>query len=326
MIVAAMAATAIASASPAAAVAATDGGAGQRSPRLELIVEPQRGYGPIDALLASARHRLDLTMYELADPTAEATLAADASRGVDVRVLLDRDYLDAANDAAFAYLASHGVHVKWASNQVAITHEKSFVVDGALAVVMTGNLTSRYYATTRDFAVVDRDRSDVAAIEGVFQLDWADQAGTPGRGSDLVWSPGSEQPLLSLIDSAQRSLLIENEEMAAVPVVSALEAAARRGVDVKVIMTRSSEWYEAFDALARAGVRVHTFGPDGSLYIHAKAIVVDDSRAFVGSENFSVESMQYNRELGLVTTDRPIVGQVTETLEADYAEAQPWRP
>jgi phosphatidylserine/phosphatidylglycerophosphate/cardiolipin synthase-like enzyme len=264
-------------------------------------------------------------MYELADPTAEATLATDASRGVDVRVLLDRDYLGAANAAAFAYLGSHGVHVRWASSQVAITHEKSFVVDGALAVVMTGNLTSRYYATTRDFAVVDRDRSDVAAIEAVFQLDWADEAGTPDPGSDLVWSPGSEGPLLSLIGSARRSLLIENEEMEAAPVVSALEAAARRGVDVELVMTRSSEWYGAFDALSRAGVRIHTLGPDASLYIHAKVVDVDASRVFIGSENFSVESMQYNRELGLVTTDRTIVGQVTETLEADYAEAEPWR-
>src|SRR5271154_4221403 len=112
--------------------------------RLSLITEPNRGYAPIYALLASPAHRLDFTIYELEDTTAEGILARDAARGVNVRVLLDQDYVGEANEAAFDYLRGHGVHVRWASNRVAITHEKSFVIDGHVAVIMTGNFTSRY--------------------------------------------------------------------------------------------------------------------------------------------------------------------------------------
>jgi hypothetical protein len=50
----------------------------------------------------------DLTMYELNDPTAEADLAADAARGVDVRAVLDQNLGKASNAAAYAYLAAHG--------------------------------------------------------------------------------------------------------------------------------------------------------------------------------------------------------------------------
>jgi cardiolipin synthase A/B len=306
-----------------ALIPAAAGGASTKAP-LTVITEPNAGYAPIDSLLASAHHRLDLTIYELEDQNAEAILAADARRGVNVRVLLDRDYVGDANSPAFAYLAAHHVHVRWASSQVEITHEKSFVIDGRAAVIMTGNFTSRYYGSDRDFAVVDHDAADVAAIDHVFALDWANRSVTPGAGADLVWSPGSEQTLVDLIGSARHRLLVENEEMSAEPIVAALESAARRGVTVELVMTESSEWDEALDALSHAGVHVRTYAYDAPLYIHAKAISVDGRRVFLGSENFSTESLDYNRELGLITSAQSIVGPVTATLGADYARARPW--
>ena len=64
--------------------------------------------------------------------------------------------------------------------------------------------------------------------------------------------------------------------------------------------------------------------PDNSsaLYIHAKAIVADASagqRVLVGSENFSVASLGYNRELGIVTTSRTVVAAISTVLAGDYA-------
>jgi len=304
-----------------ATVGAPPGAAGD----LSLITEPDQGYQPIYTQLASAKHSLDLTMYEFRDTRAEQILAADARRGVQVRVLLDHDYIGSYDQATFSYLQQHGVQVRWASSQVEITHEKSFVLDRSSAVIMTGNLTSQYYSTTRDFALVDTDPADVAAIEQTFDLDWADERGVAPDGSDLVWSPGSEQTLVSLIDSARRSLLVENEEIRASAIVGALEAAARRGVEVELVMTRSSEWDGSFDALVRAGVHVRTYSPYAALYIHAKVIEVDDTRVFLGSENFSVGSMQYNRELGLITEAPTIVTGIRRTVTSDYAGAQPWQ-
>lgn len=136
---------------------------------LVLLVEPEQGYRAVDAL-ASPRHELDLTMYELPDPEAEQILAADAHRGVRVRVLFDRDYIGRYNRAGLSFLLGQSVAVRWASDQVAITHEKTSAIDRRTAVVMTGNLTSEYYSTSRDFAVVDSIPADVAAIEQTFGL------------------------------------------------------------------------------------------------------------------------------------------------------------
>ena len=81
----------------------------------------------------------------------------------------------------------------WA-NDSEIFHQKTITVDGDESAIMTGNLTPQYYATTRDFVVMDSQPADVAAIETVFARDWAGAVPSPGLpGIDLVWSPGSER-------------------------------------------------------------------------------------------------------------------------------------
>ena len=289
------------------------------------IVEPDAGFAPIYALIASAKHSLDMTMYELKDPKAEQALIADAARGVAVRVLLDQAFSGATvNKAAFANLKAHGVSVQPASTQVAITHQKSFVIDKKKAVIMTGNLTSQYYSTSRDYALTDTKKADVAAIETTFGLDWANAKGTAPAGADLVWSPGAQAPLVALIASAKHTLQIENEEMSSTAIVNALVAAAKKGVDVRVVMTDQASWHKSFDTLKAAGVEVRTYAPSAKLYIHAKTIGVDGTRVFLGSQNFSTSSLQENRELGLVTTTKAVVQTVAMTFAKDFAGAAPW--
>ncbi len=292
---------------------------------LSLLVEPQAGLTPLYDFMSSARQNLDMTMYELSDASAEQILIADHRRGVRVRILLDEDFSGkSVNQAAYATLSSAGVPVAW-TNDSEIFHQKTITVDGAESAVMTGNLTPQYYATTRDFVVMDRQAADVAAIESVFTMDWSGARPAPGpAGVDLVWSPGSEPQLAALIDSATRSLVVENEEMESTPIEDALESDARRGVDVTVVMTAESEWNAAFSQLASAGVHVVLY-PDTSsaLYIHAKVIDVDSAKAFVGSENFSTASLDYNRELGLITSSASVLGPLNNVLSTDVSNGQP---
>ena len=127
----------------------------------------------------------------------------------------------------------------------------------------------------------------------------------------------SRDRTLKLIASASKTLIVYNEEMADPDVVNALAAAAKRKVDVRVVMASEiCNKYStvsctlgqpvpslAFDYLTSNGVKVTLLNKDG-FYIHAKAIVADGFDGFMGSENFGLSSMNYNRELGLMLTNR----------------------
>ncbi|GAB2584800.1 cardiolipin synthase [Dyella jejuensis] len=301
-----------------------------------LVIEPDQGLTPIYSLINAAKSTIDMTMYELQDTTAQDDLCNAAARNVKVRVILDVNDEKSNNTSAYNQLKGCGVDVVWAWTTYEATHQKTITIDAATSsaqtAIMTLNLTSRYYSTTRDFAVIENNATDIAAIEATFAKDFAHDSVTPSNGSDLVWSPtNSQASLLDIINNAKTSLLVENEEMSDSAIVDALENAAKKGVNVTIAMTNDDNDYASeFDDLAKAGANISTY-PDNStaLYIHAKAIVADYGKstavAFVGSENFSSASLTKNRELGLTTANASILQQLETTISNDYAGGTPWQ-
>lgn len=305
-------------------VTASHASAAASPSQLSIFIEPAAGFGFLGHAILGAHHTIDLSIYELEDPSIEADLAARARAGVDVRVVLDSEYgIASDNEPAAKTLERSGVHVVFAPDNQ-IFHAKYLVIDGTSLYIGTANFQAQYYSSTRDFWVLDRNHADIAAAQSTFSADFAHRSASLSTGSgDLVWSPGSTSALVDLIQSAKHALLVENEEMDSYTIESALEAAARRGVDVEVVMTYDSEWHSALSELARAGVHVRTLS-ESQVYIHAKVICADctasNGTVFVGSENFSTSSLDYNRELGIITAASAVVNTVRSTVEGDYAQ------
>ena len=294
-----------------------------------LIVEPGAGFSPVYSLINGARHSIDMTMYEFSDTTAEHDLAAAAQRGVQVRVILDRR-ARSVNSGAYSYLRSHRVAVTWSSPKYRYTHQKTVIIDETKAVIMTANLTSRYYTTSRDFLVTDTERADVSAITAVFNADFKGKAVRPGDGSDLVWSPtDSQDHLLGLINGATSGLRIYSEEMGDRTVEKALIKAAKRGVDVQVCgENERGEYDSAFAKLARAGIRISYYSSSTGFYIHGKVVEADygtaHAKIFIGSENFSSTSLNQNRELGLIISSHPVMSAIADTFASDFRNGKHW--
>jgi phosphatidylserine/phosphatidylglycerophosphate/cardiolipin synthase-like enzyme len=293
-----------------------------------LVTDPDAGMGWFNALLGTAKTSIDMTMYELTDTTITGLLTQAAKNGVTVRVILDQNLEKTDNTPAYDALGAGGVQVHWANPTYAATHQKTVTIDRTTSAIMTMNLAPDDYVTSRDFAVITTDAADVAAIETVFESDFASTAITPPTGDDLVWSPTNAlSSLTGIIQGAKTSLWVENEEMGDDTIVSALSGAASHGVAVKVIMEDSKNYQTEFATLKTAGVDIATYS-HAAIYIHAKIIVADygtpDAKAFLGSENFSNASLTENRELGLITADSAIVTSLYSTLKSDYGGGAPF--
>jgi phosphatidylserine/phosphatidylglycerophosphate/cardiolipin synthase-like enzyme len=286
---------------------------------------------PVYTFINSATKTLDMTMYEFVDTTAQADLIALAKKGVTVRVILDQNNEMSANEPAYKALTAGGVSCHWANPNYAVTHQKTITVDGKTSMIMTLNLTSRYYSSTRDFAITDTNAADVAEIETVFNADFVNGTITPTKATSLIWSPNlSAAALESFINAAQHTLLVENEEMSNSTIVTDLANRAKAGVAVTVIMTNDDNDYESeFETLTKAGVKVYTYADNEStLYIHAKVMVEDEGYStenmYLGSINFSTASLTENRELGQTTQVTSVVLSAYNTLVADYQGGTLW--
>jgi cardiolipin synthase len=325
-------------------VAQTSPGASPTITRtLYTFPETDKSITPLYALINTATKTIDMTMYELQDKVFSGDLVTLCGKGVKIRVILSASE-KSSNAPAFAQLNSvNSCSAVYSNTAFTNTHQKSFIVDGKTVSIMSLNLQSQYYSTSRDFALIENNTKDIAAIQATFNKDYAagtPSAGTPGAsdftykpspGDDLIWSPTTAQSaMLGLINNATTTLVLENEEMSAANIVSALVAACQtRHVTVHVAMVNSTSFADNFTTLKNAGCGVHLY-PDTStgFYIHAKAVVADyglaTQKVYMGSINYSTASMTANRELGLYITDTGIVQQLYTTLSADYAGGTPY--
>ena len=277
----------------------------------------------IYSFINSATKTLDMTMYELSDSTAVADLVAREKAGVAVRVILDRQETS-TNASAYSTLKAAGVGVVYSSTSYVYTHQKTITVDGTESLILTGNLTSKYYSTSRDYGVFDNAPTDVAAIEKVFAADYAHTAVTPSDAVDLLWSPtDSRSRLLTVINGATKTLDVEEEEFSDTTVVNAIVARAKAGVKVRVVLESPGDYSSEVSKVEAAGGTVRGYSSSTGFYIHAKAMVADyglsTAKVEAGSMNITSNSLSSNRELGIILTDTAVESVIENAFASDYA-------
>ncbi|MGO9270123.1 MAG: phospholipase D-like domain-containing protein [Terriglobia bacterium] len=297
-----------------------------------LIVEPDDGRTLVLQALNAATKSIDLTIYEISDPQIMSALESAQARKVAVRVLYNWYSFTARMQQtditpAIQKLTSAGIQCQRAPTTFEVTHEKAFVIDGATAIVMSFNLTSDYFGSTRDFGIVTTVPAEVAEIDAVFQADWSGTPITP-KVASLVWSPvNSSAKLTSLIASAQKTLDIYCEEAEDPGTLGAMVAAVKRGVQVRFIAAVLSGEGK-INANARGVTTLQNGGVNAVcktfLYIHAKMVLADygtsNAQAYIGSENFSCVSLTKNRECGIIVTESAILDRLNTTYASDWAK------
>ncbi len=288
-----------------------------------VFAEPDDKRAQLAAALRSASKSVDLTMYLLTDRTLIHDLEYAHGKGAQVRVILERNPYGmgassrSANQSAYNQLTAADIPVHWAPSRFALTHEKTMIVDGTTAYILTLNFTASAFSTNREFGVIDRDAVDVQAAGAIFEADWNDRTYS-ATDPNLVLSPvNSRADLLALIGRAKRSIDVYAEEVQDAAVENALAAAQKRSAQVRLISNEGdSSNTRGLALLTGAGVQVHLLK---SPYIHAKLIVVDGTMAFVGSENISTASLDRNRELGVLLSDHSAIKRLESVFERDWA-------
>jgi cardiolipin synthase len=133
-----------------------------------------------------------------------------------------------------------------------------------------------------------------------------------------------ESVILTAIYAARRELILTTPYFApGESVVVALRSAARRGVDVVLLLpwqcdSRLVQYASAayFDELLSAGVRIQRF--HGGL-LHTKSMVIDRELSVFGTVNFDLRSFHLNFELSMLIYDRAFA-EVLLSLQRRYLE------
>ncbi len=220
-------------------------------------------------------------------------------------------------------------------------HRKMLIADGKAAITGGINLSKVYSSNVLSSGTTetesDRWRDTSVRIEGpavadfqrLFLDTWKKQKGDPlpeqgffpataRSGNAAIRVIGSDPvraaplfyvTLLSAMQHAESRLWLTTGYF--VPLreqVEAIEAAARRGVDVRLLLPSKSDWAIAMDAgrshyddLLEAGVRIFELN---DAVLHSKTAVIDGVWSAIGSSNIDSLSAGFNMEVDVVALGR----------------------
>ncbi len=286
-----------------------------------IFIQPGDGRRPILDEIEAATTSIDLEIYIVTDDEILEALEAAQARGITVRVLLEEHPFGGGGgqQGIFDRLDAAGIDVRWSNPAFRFSHIKMMVIDQELLIIMNQNLTTSSFTGNRELGVVTTTPKAVQTASAIFEADWAQEAEPPP--GPLVVSPtNARESLQALIDSAQTSVDVYAEVLRDPDLLQALEAAAQRGVTVRVIISPSASFDAERASLADAGVQVRLLR---SLYVHAKMILVDGQRAYVGSQNISTTSLDQNRELGIILSDPVSLARLSRVFDIDFTAATP---
>lgn len=303
---------------------------------LSLIVQPEAGSAPIVKAIDAATRSVWLQIYMMTDADVIEALCRAAGRGIEVRVLLENspfnpgnpgvnaaDVVSASSQSLRDRLSARGVQVQWTSPEFNLTHAKTMIVDGDTAYVLTYNLTKAAAEENREFGVVNRSPSDVEELKQIFLADWGRQYYRP-IDPDLVVSPNNARwRILGLMDAAQQELFVGVEVLSDPETLALLVTKRRAGVDVRVLVGGVKKVPANLDPmkyLAANGVPVRS---QARPYLHAKYAIADRRSAYVGSINLSSNSLDANRELGMILDEPGTCDALRNVWLADWEKAEP---
>ena len=250
-------------------------------------------------LIGAARRRLVLSLFRCDDFEVLDALAGALERGVEVHALLTmrakggRKRLRKLWDA----LEEMGAVVSWYADPVVKYHAKYLVADEGPAMVTTLNPTRKCFTRTWDAVLITHDDAVIRSLLHLFHADTAGRPPSLGRRFSrrlIVGPERARSDVHALIRGARRSIRILDHKLSDPEVVALLRERRAAGVTVSVLGA----------ALA------------GSLEPHGKLMILDESRALVGSLALSTLSLDFRREVALVVEDSSAVRR----LNAAYQE------
>ncbi|MFT3686850.1 MAG: cardiolipin synthase [Phycisphaerales bacterium] len=327
-----------------------------------LLINGTATFDAIFAAIDAAKSYVLVQFYILRDDqlgrTLYSHLAAAAKRGVRCYVLYDEigssklknllHDLNGAGVKASAFKTTKGPRNRFQLNFR--NHRKIVVADGQVALLGGLNVGDEY--VDRDPACcpwrdthVELRGPCVQAVQMSFCEDWNWAVGAM---PDLNWSPTTsktDQQILVIpsgpADEVETFLLLTLQLIAAskqriwiaspyfVPdeaVIAALQLAALRGVDVRVIYPKNPDSFLV--RLATRAVWPDMVRPGVKMFSHCKGfmhqkVMVFDGVACVGTANLDNRSIRINFEITALVNDPTFADQCVAMLENDLKDSKP---
>lgn len=290
---------------------------------VNLFIEPDDGIAPVVDAIESAEKSIDLEVYILSSDEIMKRLIEAKKRGIIVRVILEESPYSgfSANKEAKEKLSHYSIDVKWSNRVYVYTHSKFIVVDGKIAIIMTSNLTKSAFTKNREFGLVVTDPIIVKEVEKVFEADWKRKPYHDSKNALVVSPENARVKMEQLFKAATSEILVYAEVIDDPSLKQILKDKSLKGVAVYCVVADPSAIADnrnVINELSSCGIKIkYLYEP----FVHAKVVVIDRSLCYIGSVNFTSNSLDNNREVGIFISGNSVISRVVSQFFEDFKRA-----
>lgn len=292
---------------------------------LEIVQTPNKEVlEKIISQINLAKEKINLEVYIFTEKRILKSLIDAHKKWVKINVILEKNVYWAwnINKDTFESLKNAWIKVSYASEKnYNFTHSKFITIDDKF-IIWTGNFSYSSFVNNKEIFVFWKNPRLLTLLNDIFQKDLINEKYLICDDTMVISPICPRLQFTKTLMSAKKEILIFAQTFDDIEIISILKEKIKQGVKIKILLwdVLKIKWNEIFiNEMKKNWIQV--ISPKKP-YIHAKSFLVDWEFLYIGSINFSTNSINNNREIWLIFKNKDLIKQYKTEFETLFTKLQ----
>lgn len=267
-----------------------------------------------------AKEEVNINIYLFSNKKIIEKIKNLAKNNVKINIIIEKEPFGGGylNYKTVSELSNtENIEIKNIINIYSLNHAKYIIIDNKISIIMTSNLTGSGLNSSRDFIFVTKDKEITKNLNNLFRSDFEIKYFWENKlQENLVISPINSRKILEiLIKNAKNSLELYAENFNDERMINLLNKKSEENVKIKIILSEDISSNKYIIKKFHKNIETKLIKKP---YQHSKVIIVDKKILYIGSINFSMQSMDQNREVGIILKEKKFIKKIEDIFEKDW--------
>lgn len=250
-------------------------------------------------MMDSAQKNIQVAVYIFTVPSLRDALIRAQNRGVNVRVILEKSpyNLTGINKETKKVFTDNKIAFYESDERYfSFMHAKYMIFDEEW-IISTANWTRSSFSSNREFFLIGGDVRVLNELKTVFETDFNGRKWSFDTSILLIGPTHARERLIQFAQSSQKFLSLYTPSITDTEVISELRKICNSGREIYIIIDENEENIKS--RIPWVQPKCPEIRMMKKPILHAKSLIRDNEQAFVWSFNFTQNSLEKNRELGI---------------------------
>jgi cardiolipin synthase A/B len=267
-------------------------------------------------MIDHTQKRAWVAVYTFTLPSLREALLRAHKRGVDVGVIMEKFpfWNTSINRETRTFFEKNSIPFhESGEKQFAFMHAKYLLLDSEW-IIETANWTRASFDSNREFFLRWSDSNIYRDLEHVFSEDFSGKIGIWKEDTLVVWPTNARERIFSFLTGTTSSIDVYAPSFSDAWLLIQLSQLCYEKKIIRILLadykdeTRPDYW---------SCIQVRLMKKP----LHAKSIIRDKNAVFVGSFNYTKNSLENNREIGIFVSGE-VAKSISQSFESDWKQSE----